>query len=426
MNRTILSLFALASIFFLFGSMVAAESGSGSTGTGQSDSTKPFLGLNIKEVKKFKAENMEEVKARAEARASEKAEIKLEVKNFTALPTWVQGDVKEALAAFGLDEATLEKFQSLSTEEREAALKELKIRFEAKNNSAEKMEIKLRMEKNKERANEIVEAHRLEGKAKLLARLELAIRSANEDGDTVLAERLTALLTRLQGKPALSDDDVAELESSIFELRLADFKERAPKVISLAERLDSRLSDFITRLGNLIEERKADGLNTARLEAGLNKLTKVQVRLSEQLTLTQDDWDAFAANPSRDTLKAVHFDLVKLKVLSRHAVQDMKVMVRYYKNFVDNKGVDDDSFEAYDRSLVDEVELETEVEVEAQTEAETVVGSLDSTTTPVEVDDNPSADDVAGETDDSGTDGDGDDDGTTSNESGDDNGGDDE
>jgi hypothetical protein len=434
MNRLGISLLALASIFFLFGSLVVAESGSGSSGDGLSDDKKELKATvfakvsDIKEVKKFKIENIDEAKARAEARAAEKAELKLEVKNFTNLPTWVQGDVKEALSAFGLDEATFKKIQSLSADEREAALKELKIRFEAKNNSADKLEIKLRMIKNKERADEIVEAHRLEGKAKWLARLELAIRSATENGNTELAERLTALLNRLIDKPALTDDDTREIDDSIFEHRIADFKEKAPTVISLAERVSSRLDDFSTRLNNLIESRKADGLNTARLEAGLVKLTNVQSRLDEQVTLTQEDWDAFVATPSRDTLKAVHFDLVKLKVLARHALQDMKVMVRYYKHFADNNGTPSEAYDVYDDSLTDEVELETEVEVEAQTQAEAVVGSLDSSVTPLSVDDNPSSDDVAGETDDSGTDGDGDDDGTddSSNEAGDDNGGDDE
>ncbi len=454
MNRTFLSVFALASILFLFGSLVAAETGSnsGTAVDGLSEkelkekrelqekeikaklvNAKLLTAKKIKEIKQFDADNVESMKVRAVARAAvERKEMELKIKNVNTLPVWANADVKEALAKFGLDEVTLEKINALSTSDREAALKELKIKYELRENGEERLKIKVRMEKVSDRANEIADAMKLDGAARYKARLEIAIKVAEENGNTELVEKLTALKTRLESKTELSDSDMSEVDDSLLEHRIADFKEKAPKAISLAQRVSSRLSDFISRLNTLIEGRKTDGLNTSRLEAGMGKLSNVQVRLDEQISITQDDWDAFVATPSRDTLKAVHFDLVKLKVLARHALQDMKVMVRYYKHFSENNGSDDDAYDAYDDSLTDEAELEIEVEDEATIEAETVVGSADVTvvedaTLAVETtDDNPSADDLSGETDDSGVDGDGDDDGDDDAEDGDDNGGDDE
>ncbi|MBM3282450.1 MAG: hypothetical protein FJY86_03885 [Candidatus Diapherotrites archaeon] len=440
MNRTILSVFALASILFLFGSLVVAETGSGSSTDAEKLSEKELKELKAKqlkaklttavqkkEIKKFEVESMEAVKARAEAIAAQREAFELKIKNVSTLPAWITDDMKSVLAEFGLDAATLEKLNAMSATERETALKELRIRYESKLNDSSKAEIKLRLDKASSRAKEIAAALSLDGSNRYKARLEIAIKVAEENGNTELAAKLTALQERLAAKREISSTDAKEVDDSLLENRIADFKEKAPKAISLGERVSSRLADFITRLDALIAARAAEGLNTSRLDAGMEKLTNVQSRLDEQIDITQKDWDAFVAQPSRDTLKAVHFDLVKLKVLARHALQDMKVMLRYYKHFSEKNGADDDAYDAYDDSLTDEVELETILEVEATAAAETVVGSADVTVvtdaaaeTITAADDNPSADDLSGETDDSGVDGDGD------GEDGDDNGGDDE
>lgn len=432
MNRTLLSLFALASILFLFGSLVVAETGSSSSTDADKLSEKELKELKelqekqmkaklvsqkkIQEIKKFSVESDDDVKVRIEARAKGNSVSAVNAVPF--LPSWASEEAKDVLESFGLDKATLEKLQALSAEERELALKELKARYEAREKSEERAEIKIRSEKVSKRLAEIADVYKLDNYSRDMRRIEMAIQIAKENGDTELVAKLIALQERLRAKKELSETEKKEVDDSVFENRIEDFKEKAPKAISLGERVSSRLADFITRLDKLIDARAAEGLNTSRLDAGMEKLTKVQSRLDEQIDITQKDWDAFVASPSRETLKAVHFDLVKLKVLARHALQDMKVMLRYYKHFSEKNGEDDDAYDAYDDSLTDEVELETEVEDEATQAAETVVGDADVTVvtdptveTVTVTDDNPSADDLSGETDDSGVDGDGDDDG---------------
>ncbi len=420
MNRKHTVLLALASIFFLFGSLVTAQVGTVTSQVGLTTTTvltaeeKEAL-KEMKEKLKFKIESDDDIKERMEVRAMSIKKVKLEIKNVENAPAWVSDD-SDVWAAFGLDDATLKKIESLSAADREKVLSQLRIRYEEKMNSDGSTELRLRMKAVEDRAKEVADAHKLDGVAKFKARLEVAIKMAEANGNTELVAKLNALLERLQNKTVISDADKKDVDDSIFEHRKNDFTEKAPKVIQLAGRVNNRLSDFITRLEALIASRNAEGLNTGRLEAGVKKLSKDEERLAAQIKLTESDWAAYEDKPSRDTLKAVHYDLVKLKVLARHAMHDMKVMVRYYRHFVENNGADDDSYAEY------EAELEVEDESDADAEAASVVGAVDAAVAAdaaITADDNPSADDLSDETDDSGADGEGDDDGTDDQGSGD-------
>ncbi len=410
MNRTQLLLLSLASIFFLFGSLVVAESGSGSNDS--DDAEKALKELKKQEMKVklisakpiFGVESIEEARLRIEARAEDAEDaldddkVELRIRGTENVPEWAN-DVKAILVAFDIDAATLEKLAALPTEERAQALRELRIRYELKENSEEKTELRLRMKLIADRASEVAAAHKLEGAAKFKARLEVAIKMAEENGNTELLAKLNALAARLAAKTALSDADEDAVEDAIFDNRKADFEEKAPKAIQLSIRVNNSLNTFITKLKTMIDDRAAGGLNTARLEAGLNLLNKVEDRLAEQIAQTQDDWEAYEANPSKETLKAVHYDLVKLKVLARHAVQDMRTMVRFYKHYTETDGAAADTYVEYEVELEDESQTEAEADVAAAD----VVGGVDPTLTADTVDDNPSADDLS-ETDDSGMD----------------------
>lgn len=411
MNRTQLLLLSLASIFFLFGSLVVAESGSGSNDS--DDAEKALKELKKQEMKVklisakpiFGVESIEEARLRIEARAEDAEDaldddkVELRIRGTATVPEWAN-DVKAILAAFDIDAATLEKLSKMSSEERERALRELRIRYELKENSEEKTELRLRMKAIADRASEVAAAHKLEGSAKFKARLEVAIKIAEENGNTELVAKLKALAARLAAKTTLSAADEELVHDALFDNRKADFEEKAPKAIQLSIRVNNGLNTFIAKLETLIDGRAEGGLNTSRLEAGLGLLNKVEDRLAEQIAQTQDDWEAYEANPSQETLKVVHYDLVKLKVLARHAVQDMRTMVRFYKHFTETKGADSDSYAEYEVELEDEVETEAEADVAAAD----VVGGVDVTLTINTTDDNPSADDIAGETDDSGMD----------------------
>jgi hypothetical protein len=237
MNRTILSVFALASIFFLFGSLVAAETGSGSTTDADKLSEKELKKLKelqikqmkaklavMREIKEFSEESDDETKVRIEARSRMPADAAIAARRIPTLPAWANDSAKEALSSFGLDKVTLEKLQTLSAEERELALKELKIRYELKENSEERMEIKLRLEKVSSRLAEIADAYKLDAAAKYLKRLEIAIQVAEENGDTELVAKLTALKERLKAKKELSTSEKKEVDDSVLENRIADFK----------------------------------------------------------------------------------------------------------------------------------------------------------------------------------------------------------
>lgn len=397
-----MALFAFASIFFLFGSMVVAESGSGSSENGaatQINGTLAFDAKEIKLAKKFQIESEAIAKARIEARAipvRPVAPMPFIAKE--TLPAWIEGDAKDALEAFDLDRVTLEKLKRLSQVEREKVLSEIKLKVKSKNT-----EIEARQRVIKNRNKEISDAYKLQGNARLLERLRIAVEIANKlEGNAALKEKLSTLYAALKDKTVLTADEKKQIEDALWELRKVDFVSKAPGAISLAQRVDSRLVDFISRLEALISKRTTDGLNTSRLTAGLNQLKKVETKLSEQIAVTQDDWDAYVANPSRDTLKAVHFDLVKLKVLARHALQRMHVMVRFYKHFNDNNGKDDADLQSYESALVSETQSDSSLEAEATATATVVVGAVDEVSTNADTaitsDDNPSSDDVAEET----------------------------
>ncbi len=387
MNRTILVL-SIAAILLFSGGMVIAEEGKNMV---NADGTLKVTVADVTKAKnamKFHIETDADVLAHAEKRAEHaalKQKLLLRIKGI--LPSNLDEETREALSHFNLDDATLARIRALSSTEQERAWGEIRTRYRARIKNAD---FDLRVKNYADHANAVAAAHRLEGKARHAERLRLAILIAERHNNATLKARLEAIRAKIAAQADVSAADEAEVDAAIWEQRVSEFTEKAPAAIAQAERIIATQTRLISRIEFLVDNQEAAGRNTARIEVGLDKMKKLQVRLSEQLEDTKADWSIYSDEPTKDGLKTVHHDLVQLNVLSRNAVHNMHVMVRFIKHFSDNDGqLSADVAAAYEGALVDEAD----VTLGARAEADAVVG------TSIELDDSDES-----ETDDSGMD----------------------
>ncbi len=364
MNRTLTLLLSLASIFFLFGSLVVAEEGS---------SNLPGLtttaALTTQQKAALEKEKMEQEREKLKEKwEAEKERIKsLKVVSakiaITTTGSVNSDDVRAEIEA-KIAERRAEQLAKLA-EKKAKAIAKLEKRLAARD---------------------------LEGREKLIARLRLAVESSDDADLTVRAE-LKALLERLENKTSLTTAEQKEIEDKIRAYKKEHLNATATRLIANAESVSTKLESILKRIKSKMDE--LDVLipgSKIRMETVYNKLTRINTQLDARIDAAKAAQAAFVISDEGGNTNALRAELHRLRSWSKIGVKSMTrlvAMINHYQN--QGEDADDDVLDAYAADVLDVSAAADVVESEVAD-----VFALTETTVP--------AADVVVETDDSGMD----------------------
>lgn len=364
MNRILTTFFALASIFFLFGSLVIAEEGSSNT-PGLTTTTT----LTAEQKAAMAREKIEQEKEKMKEKwEAEKERIK-------SLKT-VSADIDIITATSADRDEIRDKIEAKIAERRAEELAKL---------AEKKAEAIAKLEKR-------LAARELEGRAKLIARLRLAAESAH-DSELSSHEELDALLERLENKTTLTAAEQKEIEDKIRAYKKEHLNATATRLIAHAESVSDKLTSILKRIKAKMDE--LDVLvpgSKIRIEAVYNKLNRVNTQLDARIDAAKAAQAAFVETDEGGNTNALRAELHRLRSWSKIGVKSMTrlvAMINHYHNH--GEDADADVLDAYAADVLDVSAAADIVESEVAD-----VFALTETTVP--------AADVVVETDDSGMD----------------------
>ncbi|MEK6970904.1 MAG: hypothetical protein AABW68_04435 [archaeon] len=410
MNRKLLLIFSLFTLFVFMGSMVMAESGPGSnSGSDGSSLDAVEKSSNSGKMGKSKIDSFVIKQSfRARSDDSVRSELRIRFKNSD-----VSDDDLQRLIMARIDAADLERLDDSS---RERLLTELRIRIKSDEVTRHR-EIEVRFKERDFRVTAIREAKGL-ANPRLSAVARLKLLEADLDGESLL--RVRALRERLEaasGTTTATADEV-EVEEEIRIRHRDNAQLRGEGSLAAAERILGKLQEFTDRI-----QAKLAGSDVPRPRAEnvLARLDGLESDLADSIESTRTAWSAVQEeDATREEIKSLHREMVQLRVHARHAVSAMHALIQAFKNRPEGN----DDISSSDEVVIVEVATVTDAVIEAEV-AEVLLETDDSgIDSPSDLDD--SDEDGSMESDDSGNDSPSDLDDSDEDESGDDNGGDDQ
>jgi len=410
MNRKIMMILSLFTLFLFFGSMVVAETGSG-TNAGSGDAPEKMEAKKLMELEKAK-------KIRTEIREryddSKRTELRVQFGNVNAS----DNDLRRLQIA-RIDASDLEK---LDASARTRLLTELRIRI--KDDELNRFrEVEVRIKERDTRVEAIRDARGI-ANARLSAIARLKLLESELEGQALT--RVAAIRAKLEASSSASvaTTDASKIEEEIRIRHRENVKERGEAAVAKAEEILSKLQAFTDRIEDKLAESDAP---RPRIQNVVNRLNGLEEDLSSTLVLVKEAWTAVQEeDATRDEIKTLHRHLVHLRVVAQQAVNAMFALTRAVK---DRPEGSEDIDPTVATTIVEEATLSKDeiMEVEDSVVEETDPSSDDSV---MESDDSgedsdsdmdDSDEDDGSETDDSGTDSESDQD-----DSDEDNGGDDQ
>jgi ABC-type transporter Mla MlaB component len=402
----ILSIFVLA---LFMGSMVAAESGTGSN-SGSTDEVEIKTLDNGKAMKESKSEI--KIKFSERLDGTERSELRIRFAN-------ASDDDLRRLQIARIDASDLERLDAAG---RARLLSELRVRIKDDDVSRFR-EVEVRIKERGNRVSAIRDARGI-ADARLSAIARLRLLESELDGEALT--RVAAIRTKLETSSitTVAVGDVTLIDEEIRIRHRENARERGTAAVAKAEAILEKLQNFTAR----IEAKMAESdVALPRAENVVVRLNGLEADLADSITTTKAAWTAVQEeDATRTEIQTLHRELIQLRVNARHAVSAMHALIQAFKD----RPAGSDDIRVEDETSLVEITAVTEVEVESEVNDVLLETTESSDDSDLETDDsgndsdsdiNDSDEDDGSETDDSGNDSESD-----LNDSDEDNGGDDE
>ncbi len=414
MDRKLIMVLSLFTLFLFVGTFAMAESGSGTNaGSGDSPDAMEAKAMMDKEKAKKVESGVMKLDLRTRMGDEERSELRLRFVNSN-----VSDDDLRRLQIARIDASDLER---LDVAGRTRLLSELRVRI--KDDEVNRFrEVEVRIKERDARVEAIREARGI-ANARLSAIARLKLLESELDGEALT--RVAAIRAKLEASSSttVATADVAKIENEIRIRHRENAVERGESAVAKAESILEKLQSFTDRIEAKLAESDAP---RPRIENVVDRLNKIEADLIEHIASTKAAWSvAQEDDATRAEIQALHEELVHLRLHAKQAVSAMHALIRAVKDRPEGSD---------DIRAVDETSIITDTEIsEAAMDAE-VMATVEETTpsddSVMESDDSgmdsasdmdDSDEDNGSETDDSGMDSDSDLD-----DSDEDNGGDDE